>query len=70
MKLYVLPPSPRAFKVIALKNHIRIDCEMQIVDLSKGDQLTPEYVAMNPNRKILVLLNSFSRILRGRSRTV
>ena len=22
MKLYVMPPSPRAFKVIALKNHL------------------------------------------------
>jgi glutathione S-transferase len=55
MKLYVLPPSPRAFKVIALKNHLGLDCETQIVDLGKGDQLTPEYVAMNPNRKMPVL---------------
>src|SRR5882724_11753666 len=55
MKLYVLPPSPRAFKVIALKNHLGIECEVQIVDLSKGDQLTPEYIAMNPNRKMPVL---------------
>lgn len=55
MKLYVLPPSPRAFKVIALKNHLGIECEMQIVDLGKGDQLTPEYIAMNPNRKMPVL---------------
>jgi glutathione S-transferase len=55
MKLYVLPPSPRAFKVTALKNHLGLDCETQIVDLGKGDQLTPEYVAMNPNRKMPVL---------------
>jgi glutathione S-transferase len=55
MKLYVLPPSPRAFKVIALKNYLGIDCEMQIVDLGQGDQLTPEYIAMNPNRKMPVL---------------
>jgi glutathione S-transferase len=55
MKLYVLPPSPRAFKVIALKNHLGIECEMQLVDLSKGDQLTPKYLAMNPNRKMPVL---------------
>jgi glutathione S-transferase len=41
MKLYVLPPSPRAFKVIALKNHLEIDCETQI--------------AMNPNKKMPVL---------------
>ena len=55
MKLYVLPPSPRAFKVIALKNHLGIECEMQLVDLSRGDQLTPRYIAMNPNRKMPVL---------------
>jgi glutathione S-transferase len=55
MKLFVLPPSPRAFKVIALKNHLGIECEMHIVNLGKGDQLTPEYIAMNPNKKMPVL---------------
>jgi glutathione S-transferase len=55
MKLYVLPPSPRALKVIALKNYLGLECEMHIVDLGKGDQLTPEYVAMNPNQKMPVL---------------
>jgi glutathione S-transferase len=35
MKLYVLPPSPRALKVMALKNHLSLECEMQIVDLGK-----------------------------------
>jgi glutathione S-transferase len=55
MKLYVLPPSPRARKVIALKIYLDLDCEMHIVDLAKGDQLTPEYVAMNANHKMPVL---------------
>ena len=55
MKLYVLPPYPRAFKVIALKNHLGIECEMRAVDLGKGDQLTPEYAAINPNKKMPVL---------------
>jgi len=55
MKLYVLPPSPRAFKVIALKNHLGIECEVQLVDLSKGEQFTPKYIAMNPNSKMPVL---------------
>ena len=32
MKLYVLPPpSPRALKVIALKNYLGLDCEMHLV---------------------------------------
>jgi glutathione S-transferase len=55
MKLYVLPPSPRALKVIVLKNYLGLDCEMHLVDLSKGDQFAPEYIAMNPNQKMPVL---------------
>jgi len=55
VKLYLMPPSPRAFKVIALRNHLGIECETQFVDLGKGDQLTPEYVAMNPNKKMPML---------------
>src|SRR5712692_6990184 len=35
MKLYVLPPSPRALKVIARKNHLGLECEMHIVDLER-----------------------------------
>lgn len=55
MKLYVMPPSPRAFKVIALKNHLRLECEMHLVDLARGDQLAPGYLAMNPNHKMPML---------------
>ncbi|MBV8360036.1 MAG: glutathione S-transferase family protein [Deltaproteobacteria bacterium] len=55
MKLYVLPPSPRALKVIALKNYLDLDCEMHLVDLGKGDQLAPAYTTMNPNQKMPVL---------------
>jgi hypothetical protein len=33
MKLYVLPPSPHAFRVIALKNYLDIECEIHLVDL-------------------------------------
>jgi len=55
MKLYVLPPSPRAFKVIALKNHLDLECDIHVIDLGRGDQLAPAYIAMNPNRKMPVL---------------
>ena len=55
MKLYVTPPSPRAFKVIALKNHLDLDCQIQFIDLAKGDQLAPGYLAMNPNHKMPML---------------
>jgi glutathione S-transferase len=55
MKLYVLPPSPRALKVIALKNYLALECEMHLVDLSKDDHLAPGYELLNPNRKMPVL---------------
>ncbi len=57
MKLYVLPPSPRALKVIALKNHLGLDCEMQVVDLGKDEHRTAEFTALNPNQKMPVLVD-------------
>lgn len=40
---------------VALKNHLALDCELDPIDLSRGDQLTPEYLALNPNRKMPTL---------------
>lgn len=55
MKLYIFPPSGRALGIVALKNHLALDCEVRRIDLSRGDQLTPEYLALNPNRKMPTL---------------
>ena len=57
MKLYIFPPSPRALGIVALKNHLRIECEVKTVDLGKGDQLAAGYVALNPNKKMPTLLD-------------
>ena len=38
IELYVFPPSPRAFKVMAVANHLGLDTTLRIVDLGKGDQ--------------------------------
>jgi len=53
--LYVFPPSPRAFKVMAIANYLGIDTALRIVDLIKGDQNTPEYAALNPNMRMPTL---------------
>jgi glutathione S-transferase len=53
--LYVFPPSPRAFKVMAIANHLGIDTTLHIVDLVKGDQRAPDFAALNPNMKMPVL---------------
>src|ERR1700745_1116686 len=55
MKLYLFPPSARALAIVALKNHLALDCEVQPIELGRGDQLTPEYLALNPNKKMPTL---------------
>ena len=55
IELHVFPSSPRAAKVIALVEHLKLDCEFQIVDLFKGEQHRPEYAALNPNERMPVL---------------
>jgi glutathione S-transferase len=55
MKLYLFPPSGRVLGIVALRNHLGLDCEVQPIDLGRGDQLAPEYLALNPNKKIPTL---------------
>jgi glutathione S-transferase len=55
LNLYVFPPSPRAFKVIALAAHLGIDYEQRMVDLTKGEQRRPEFAKLNPNQRMPVL---------------
>jgi glutathione S-transferase len=54
-ELYVFPPSPRAFKVMALANYLGIEPTLHVLDLIKGDQKSPEYAALNPNMKMPTL---------------
>jgi glutathione S-transferase len=55
MKLYLFPPSPRVLGIVALKNYLALDCEVQPIDLGRGDQLSPQYLAINPNKKMPTL---------------
>src|SRR6516165_8329594 len=55
MKLYIFPPSARVLGIVALKNYLALDCEVQPIDLGRGDQLTPGYLALNPNKKMPTL---------------
>ena len=49
IELYVFPPSPRSFKVMAIANYLELDWTLKFVDLTKGDQKTPHFAALNPN---------------------
>lgn len=55
LKLYVFPPSPRAFKVLLAAHQFGLDYELCLVDLTKGDQKTPAFQALNPNGRMPVL---------------
>lgn len=55
MKLYVFPPSPRAIKVLAVAHHLGLPFEPVFVDLTKGDQKTPDFLRLNPNGRMPVL---------------
>ena len=52
IELYVFPPSPRAFKVMAIANHLGIETKILPLDLVKGEQKTSEYAALNPNMRM------------------
>ena len=55
IELYVFPPSPRAFKVMAVANHLGLDTTLRMIDLRKGEQKTPQYAALNPNMRMPTL---------------
>jgi len=55
MKLYIFPLSGRVLGIVALKNYLALDRDVHSIDLGRGDQLTPEHVALNPNKKMPTL---------------
>jgi len=56
MKLYFFPPSPNVRKVNAVISHLGIqDIEREIVNLAKGEQRLPAYLAINPMGKLPAL---------------
>jgi glutathione S-transferase len=57
MKLYGFPPSPNTRKVQAVAAHIGAPVEFEFVDITKGKQRTPEFLAINPNGRTPVLVD-------------
>ncbi len=55
IKLHVAPPSPRAFKVLAVARHLGLDFELCPLDLLHGEHLKPEFARLNPNQRMPVL---------------
>jgi glutathione S-transferase len=57
MKLYGFPASPNTWKVRAVAAHLGIPLEMVFVDLSKGTQRAPDYLAINPTGRTPTLVD-------------
>jgi len=55
LKIHYFPPSPRAFKVLALAHHLELAFEPRVIDLFKGEQKLPEFAALNPNMLMPVI---------------
>ncbi len=54
MKLYYYI-TPNARKVCAVARHLGLNPEYRFVDLGKGEQRSPEFLAVNPNGRIPAL---------------
>jgi glutathione S-transferase len=50
IEIFAFPPSPRAFKAIAVANHLGLDITVRPLDFQKGEHKSPEYTALNPNQ--------------------
>jgi glutathione S-transferase len=78
MKLYGFPPSPNTWKVRALAVHLGVPLELEFVDLSKGAQRGPAYLALNPTGRTPTMVdgdvtlwesNAILQYLAGKSAT-
>jgi glutathione S-transferase len=57
MLLYGNPMSYNSRKAETALRHVGADYEFKLVDLAKGAQRTPEFLALNPNGKVPVLVD-------------
>jgi glutathione S-transferase len=57
MKLYGFPASPNTWKVRALAAQLKMPLEFELVDLLKGAQQSPAFLAINPTGRTPVLVD-------------
>ncbi|MET0428377.1 MAG: glutathione S-transferase family protein [Microvirga sp.] len=62
MKLYTLPGSPNSRKVVAVIRHLGLDIPTEQLDFARGDTRQPEFVALNPNAMVPVLVDDGFRL--------
>ena len=57
MKLYGFSPSPNTWKVRAVAAHLGVKLDLEFVDLSKGEQQSVAYLALNPTGRAPALVD-------------
>jgi glutathione S-transferase len=57
MKIYGFPASPNTWKVRALASYLKMPLEFEFVDLTKGAQYEPAYLALNPSGRTPTLVD-------------
>ncbi|MCC6214650.1 MAG: glutathione S-transferase family protein [Polyangiaceae bacterium] len=57
MKLYQNPRSSNARKVVMTAQILGVPLELQTIDLAKGEQMKPEFLAINPMHAVPVLVD-------------
>jgi glutathione S-transferase len=55
MRLYYNPKSSNSLRVLLTAAHLGVPLELSVVDLVRGEQRAPEFLAKNPNGKVPVL---------------
>jgi glutathione S-transferase len=62
MKLYTLPRSPNSRKVVAVIHHLGLGIPIEQLDFARGDTRHPDFVALNPNAMVPVLVDGDFRL--------
>ena len=57
MRLYYHPVSSNSRRVLLTAHHLGLDLEYVVVDLTTGEHKTREYLRLNPNGKIPILVD-------------
>jgi glutathione S-transferase len=57
MKLHCFPPSPNTWKVRAAAYQMEMPLDLAVVDLTKGEQRKPDYLALNPTGRTPTLVD-------------
>ncbi len=57
MRLYYHPLSSNSRRVLLTAHHLKLSLELVVIDLSKGEHRTPEYLRLNPNGRIPILVD-------------